>query len=97
MLTTRVAKDRKGASADDAVSHDEHDDQHGSDDDSDHQCDSMIIFQLVVFVLFYVSLIVIIVLMYCKYRRECVQMAKNEGSEANFRMVKRLMEQYDKK
>lgn len=35
--------------------------------------------------------------MYCKYRRECKQMAKNEGSEANFRMVKRLMEQYDQK
>ena len=36
VLTTRVAKDRKGASADDAVSHDEHDDHHGLDDDNDH-------------------------------------------------------------
>ena len=63
-----------------------------NDDSDSHQCDSMIIFQLVVFVFFYLSLIIIIVLMYCKYRRECIQMAKNEGSEANFRMVKRLME-----
>ena len=36
VLTTRVAKDRKGASADDAVSHDEHDDHHGDDNDNDH-------------------------------------------------------------
>ena len=52
----------------------------------------MIVFQLVVFILFYVSLIIIIVSMYWKYRRECYEMEKNEGSEANFRMVKRLME-----
>ena len=55
----------------------------------------MIVFQLVVFVCFYASLIIIIIFMYCKYLRECSQMAKHEGSEANFRMVKRLMEQYD--
>ena len=55
----------------------------------------MIIFQLIVFVFFYVSLILIIVAMYCKYRRECSLMAKNADSDANFRMVKRLMEQYD--
>ena len=50
-----------------------------------------------IFVLFYVSLIVIIIWMYVKYRIECKEMAKNEGSEANFVMVKRLMEQYDQK
>ena len=65
------------------------------DSEENHKCNNMIIFQLVVFVFFYASLILIIVAMYWKYRRECNQMAKNEGSEANFRMVKRLMEQYD--
>jgi hypothetical protein len=33
--------------------------------------------------------------MYYKYRKECKMMAANEGSEANFRMVKKLMQQYD--
>ena len=60
-------------------------------------CSDMIIYQLVIFVLFYLSLIVIIICMYVKYRRECKEMEKNEGSEANFMMVKRLMEQYDQK
>lgn len=55
----------------------------------------MIYFQLAVFVLFYASLIVIIIYMYYKYRKECKMMAANEGSEANFRMVKKLMQQYD--
>ena len=57
----------------------------------------MIGFQLIVFVLFYVSLIIIIACMYCKYRRECKEMADNEGSEEKFRMVKKLMQVYDTK
>jgi len=61
-------------------------------------CGDMIVYQLVVFVLFYLSLIVIIAAMYLKYRRECRHMEQNEGSDkANFFMVKRLMDQYDQK
>lgn len=56
-------------------------------------CNSMIYFQLVVFVLFYVSLIVIIICMYVKYRRECREM--QEDSSTDYRMVRRLMDQYD--
>ena len=65
--------------------------------DGDPHCKNMIVFQLIVFVLFYASLFLIIIFMYIKYRRECKEMEKNQGSEANFRMVKRLMEQYDQK
>ena len=55
----------------------------------------MVIIQLIVFIVFYVSLILIIIIMYCKYRRECKEMEKNVGSEVNYRIIKRLMEQYD--
>ena len=47
--------------------------RHKSREDSssaDDQCGTMITYQLVVFVVFYVSLFVIIIFMYCKHRKE---------------------------
>lgn len=37
------------------------------DNDSDSHCQDMIVFQVIVFILFYVSLLVIIICMCCKY------------------------------
>ena len=64
-------------------------------EDDKPECERMVIIQLIVFIVFYVSLILIIIIMYCKYLRECKEMEKNEGSEVNYRIIKRLMEQYD--
>ena len=66
-----------------------------SPDNDKPECERMVIIQLIVFIVFYVSLILIIIIMYCKYRRECKEMEKNVGSEVNYRIIKRLMEQYD--
>ena len=52
----------------------------------------MIIFQVIVFAVFYASLIAIIIFMYCKYRKECQEMERDEGSESNYRMVTRLID-----
>ena len=52
----------------------------------------MIYFQLAVFILFYLSLVIIIICMYCRYRKECKFMKENEDSQTNFNMLKRLMQ-----
>ena len=65
--------------------------------DDDDACELTITFTAAVFVLFYGSLIGIIAWMYCKYRRELAQMAKNDSRVDNFQLVKKLMAQYDQK
>ena len=61
------------------------------------QCSKTITFTGAIFVLFYGSLVAIILAMYCRYRRELRNMAKNESADDNFRLVKKLMAQYDQK
>lgn len=67
----------------------------GGDDGT--QCKYTITFTGVIFVVFYGSLVAIILGMYCKYKRELRNMAKNENTDDNFRLVKKLMAQYDQK
>ena len=53
-------------------------------DDEDDKCGDMITYQLVIFILFYVTLIVVIVCLCLKHRQECKQ---KEGGESNFMIV----------
>ena len=49
----------------------------------------------VIFVLFYGTLIGIIIYFYARYKRECREMVENQNTNVNFRLVKKLMAQYD--
>lgn len=63
----------------------------GDKGDNEEQCKYTIAFTGVIFVVFYGSLVGIILCMYCKYKRELRNMAGNENADDNFRLVKKLM------
>ena len=61
------------------------------------ECKRTIGFTGIIFVIFYGSLIGVIIYMYCRYKRELREMAKDQSTNVNFRLVKRLMAHYDQK
>ena len=65
------------------------------DEDRKEECKRTLTITGIIFVLFYGTLIGVIIYMYARYKRECKEMAENQNSNVNFRLVKRLMAQYD--
>ena len=57
----------------------------------------MIWIQLAILIFFYGTLIVVIIVMVCKYKKECREMEENKDTDDRYRMVKRLMAQYDQR
>ena len=57
----------------------------------------MIWIQLAILIFFYGTLIIVIIVMVCKYKKECREMEENKDTDDRYRMVKRLMAQYDQR
>ena len=61
------------------------------DEERQDECKRTLTITGIIFVLFYGTLIAVIIYMYARYKRECKEMAENKDSNVNFRLVKRLM------
>ena len=65
------------------------------DEEKEEECKRTLTITGIIFVLFYGTLIGVIIYMYARYKRECREIEENQNSNVNFRLVKRLMAQYD--
>ena len=65
------------------------------DEEKVEECKRTLTITGIIFVLFYGTLLGVIIYMWARYKRECREIAENQNSCVNFRLVKRLMAQYD--
>ena len=66
-------------------------------EDAGLHCSDMIFYQLGVFALFYISLIAIVVWMYCKHQKEKRDLKNYDSELVTYSGIKRLMDKYEKK
>ena len=60
-------------------------------------CSDMIFYQLGIFAAFYISLIIIIIWMYCKHQNEKRALKNYDSELVTYSGIKRLMDKYEKK